>query len=87
MPLSPAELGEGPPGALVPCPRSQSWTPVEATSSTPGPLLGPSRRPLKNLANLGQGDGVGGPPNEWTLCFPFLQTLPMESLTDKQTPR
>ena len=26
------------------------------------------------------------PPNGWTLCFPFLQTLHMESLTDKQTP-
>ena len=58
--LSPEELGEGPPGALVPCPRSQSWTPVEATSSTSAALSQILLEVTESPANLGQGNGVGG---------------------------
>ena len=62
--LSPEELGEGPPGALVPCPRSQSWTPVEATSSTSAALSQILLEVTESPANLGQGNGVGGGAGE-----------------------
>ena len=62
--LSPEELGEGPPGALVPCPRSQSWTPVEATSSTSAALSQILLEVTESPSNLGQGNGVGGGAGE-----------------------